>query len=683
MESIFSKITVIYRIFLIITFCVIARVIYVQFINPTETTDEDIAYKVEKKNPNRGDILSRDGRPLCISIPSYKIGLDCTICNPDTFNKYVDQLAFKLSQFFKDKSAKVYKSELMDAKAKKRRYKALGNRDVDYMEMQQIKEFPILKLGAKRGGTSISRVYKRSNPYGRRARITIGFVADSGRSTGLEGSFDFYLKGTQGQQVLQRMPRNRFRPINSPQNIEPVDGYDIQTTIDIDLQESAERALKGRIENSDIEGATAVVMEVKTGAIRAIVNLRNNGYGKYQEIYNYAVREATEPGSTFKTITLTALLEDGLVTLDTPVDASGGRWTYLTKTITDSHNCGLTTVKGALEHSSNVAFAKLAVFNYEKNPQRFIDRIQSMRVGEKFNLDIKGEGTSVIHSPTDAIWTPHTLASMGYGYAILLTPLQTLTFYNAIANNGKMMKPYFVENYQRGGKVLKEFGPQEISGSICSEKTAKLVQEALRGVVDNGTGRMMKNPNFGICGKTGTARMAFPKGGYEQNGKRKYQATFAGFFPAEDPMYSVIVVAYSKPTFGNFYGATWAAPVFRDIANHLYANTPEWNKSIKADKESQERTIAQLRRTSAEAEKLIKTEILQSDSLSCVVGLGLKDALCLLENQGYKVEFTGYGKVVEQQPKAGAKITKGSTVHIRLSDNETAGTIKRSTDKGK
>ena len=293
MESIFSKITVIYRIFLIITFCVIARVIYVQFINPTETTDEDIAYKVEKKNPNRGDILSRDGRPLCISIPYYKIGLDCTICNPDTFNKYVDQLAFKLSQFFKDKSAKVYKSELMDAKAKKRRYKALGNRDVDYMEMQQIKEFPILKLGAKRGGTSISRVYKRSNPYGRLARITIGFVADSGRSTGLEGSFDFYLKGTQGQQVLQRMPRNRFRPINSPQNIEPVDGYDIQTTIDIDLQESAERALKGRIENSDIEGATAVVMEVKTGAIRAIVNLRNNGYGKYQEIYNYAVREAT------------------------------------------------------------------------------------------------------------------------------------------------------------------------------------------------------------------------------------------------------------------------------------------------------------------------------------------------------------------------------------------------------
>ena len=682
MESIFKRLAAIYKIFLAIAFAVIARIVYVQFINPTEITGEDIAYKEEPIAPNRGDILARDGRPLCISTPYYRIGIDCSICNADTFKKYVDELSAKLAAFFKNKSAKVYKKELLDALAIKKRYKALGNREVDYLEMQEIKRFPILCLGPKKGGTSINRVYRRNNPYGRLARITIGFVADSGRSTGLEGSFDFYLKGTPGKQILQRMPRHEFRPINSDDAVKPVDGYDIQTTIDIDLQESAERALKERIVNSDIEGATAVVMEVKSGAIRAIVNLKNNGHGKYQEIYNYAVREATEPGSTFKTITLTALLEDGLVTLDTPVDASGGRWTYLTKTITDSHNCGLTTVKGALEHSSNVAFAKLAVFNYEKDPQRFIDRIHSMRVGEKFNLDIKGEGTSVIHTPGESIWTPHTLASMGYGYAILLTPLQTLTFYNAIANNGKMMKPYFVENYQSGGRVIKEFGPQEISGSICSEKTAKMVQEALRGVVENGTGRMMKNPNFGICGKTGTARMAFPKGGYEQNGMRKYQATFAGFFPAEDPMYSVIVVAYSKPTFGNFYGATWAAPVFRDIANHLYANTPEWNKGLVAEKSSQDKAIEQMKRSAEEVNKAIRREILQSDSLSNVLGMGLKDALCLLENQGYRVEFNGCGKVVSQEPKAGSKTKKGATIYLTLSDNETERFAERNRNKG-
>lgn len=668
MDIIFRRVALIYKLFILVTFCVVGRIIYIQFINPTKVTDEDIAYKIETTQPNRGDILASDGRALASSIPYYKIAIDCTICDKDTFNLYVGDLAKKLSEFFNDKSAAQYKDELLRARKANKRYKVLGNRVVDYSEMEKVRSFPILKLGQRKGGFTMEEIYKRNTPYGRLGRVTIGFINYAGVGIGIEGSFDYYLKGTPGKRILQRMPRSEFRPINSDQTIEPIDGYDIQTTIDVDLQEAAEKAMRNRITDSDIEGATAIVMEVATGAIRAIVNLKNSGDGVYDESYNYAVREATEPGSTFKVITLTSLLEDGYVTLDTPVDGTGGRWTYYSQTFSDTHSYGQMTVKSALEHSSNVAYAKLAVQYYENNPKKYVDRIQSMRVGEKFNLDIKGEGISVIHSPGEKIWGPQSLPSMAIGYSVLLTPLHTLTFYNAIANDGKMMKPYFVENYQRDGQIKVQFKPQEISGSICSKKTAKLVKEALRGVVEEGTGRMMKNDKFNISGKTGTARMAFPGGGYEENGLRRYQASFAGFFPSEHPKYSAIVVLYSKKTAGNFYGATWAGPVFKEIAFHIYANNPEWSSPLNSKKEG--KSIAEMRQKAKEAKRTVKQMISQRDSLVSVINMGLKDAVCLLENQGYKVSFSGFGKVVEQIPSAGSKIDKSTTIILRLSENE-------------
>ena len=671
MDIIFRRVAFIYKLFILITLCVVGKIIYIQFINPTKVTDDDIAYKIETTQPNRGDILASDGRALASSIPYYKIAIDCSICNKDTFNKNVDALSKKLSEFFNDKSSQQYKDELIKARRAGKRYKVLGNRLVDYSEMETIRTFPILKLGQRKGGFTMEEIYKRNTPYGRLGRVTIGFINYSGVGIGIEGSFDYYLKGTPGKRILQRMPRSEFRPINSDETIEPINGYDIQTTIDVDLQEAAEKAMRNRITDSDIEGATAIVMEVKTGAIRAIVNLKNRGDGVYDESYNYAVREATEPGSTFKVITLTSLLEDGYVTLDTPIDGTGGRWTYYKQTFSDSRSggYGLMTVKSALEHSSNVAYAKLAVQYYENNPKKYVDRVQSMRVGEKFNLDIKGEGIAVIHAPGEKIWGVQSLPSMAIGYSVLLTPLHTLTFYNAIANDGKMMKPYFVENYQRDGQVKVQFKPQEISGAICSKKTARLVKEALRGVVEEGTGRMMKNEKFNISGKTGTARMAFAGGGYEEGGLRRYQASFAGFFPSENPKYSAIVVLYSKKTAGNFYGATWAGPVFKEIAFHFYANNPDWNSPIGSKQEG--RTIAEMREKGKEARKNVKELMMERDSLVSVVNMGLKDAVCLLENQGYKVSFSGFGKVVEQIPAAGSKIDKSTKIILRLSENET------------
>ena len=409
---------------------------------------------------------------------------------------------------------------------------------------------------------------------------------------------------------------------------------------------------------------------------------------------------------------MVSLLEDGYVTLDSPVDAGNGKWSYGGHTYTDvtPGGYGLITVKKAFEKSSNCAFAKLAVEYYSKDPKKFTDRIQSMKVGERFNLDIQGEARSVIYTPTSQMWSATSLPSMAIGYATLLTPLHTLTFYNAIANNGVMMKPYFIESYQDHGKIIKNFPPTEMSGSIASERTIKAAQEAMSGVVEEGTGKSMKTLPFKVAGKTGTARMAFPGGGYERSGRRRYQASFAGFFPADNPKYSAIVILYSEPIVGNFYGGTQAGPVFKQIANHIYSSSRDWGKPvcgkdftldtlstekgmpvISSGKATQD--IAALEQLPAKGKSSIMErmkrkdwitlcrdssrnitikECHNSDELLCnVVGMGLKDAIYILENQGYKVSFDGHGRVVSQNPAAGSGINRDSisTVVLKLEYN--------------
>ncbi len=702
-NNIFKKMALMYKLFVLIAVAVVGKIVYLQFINPTDTTALDIAYKEETIEAIRGDILARDGRPMATSVPYYQIRMDCTVSNQDTFNKYIDELSQSLAAFYKNKKASVYKKELIKARKDGKRYKAIGNRLVDYAELAQIKKFPIFRLGANRGGIIVEQKYKRNNPYGRLAYRTIGFINTEGVGVGIEGSCDYYLKGTPGKQTIQKMLGGEWRPVTGVEGVAPRDGYDIQTTIDIEIQEAAERALREQLaQGMNIEGGTAIVMEVSTGAVRAIANMKKMGNG-YDESYNYAIGDATEPGSVFKLMTLVSLLEDGHVTLEDPIDGGNGKWSYGGHTYSDTHAYGMMDVKTALAKSSNVAFAKLAVTYYEGKEQQYVDRLNSMKVGERFNLDIQGEARASIYGPGDAMWSRSSLSSMAIGYATLLTPLHTLTFYNAIANDGKMMKPYFIENYQENGEIIKNFGPQEISGSICSKETAREARKALIHVVEVGTGKFMKNDKYQIGGKTGTARIAYGgKIGYEKNGYRRYQASFAGFFPADNPKYSAIVILYSGDTKGNFYGGSWAGPVFKQIADHIYSTSNDWQPVLKGDKKSaknpliatgrldaQNRVMSELgihydkidireNNTTGWAEftrdttgrLLARNFSTDNDSLVNVVNMGLKDAVYLLENNGYKVTFQGYGKVVSQNPTAGSKPQKGSTINLILKENE-------------
>ena len=700
MKDIISRIGVIYFFMVLFGLIVIGRIVHLQFFADLPVSSEEISFRTEEIEAVRGSILARDGRSLASSVPYYQIRMDCVFPEETLFNNNIDSLSIALSGFFKDKSAAQYKSDLLSARKKGNRYKAIGNRLVDYSEMMEVRMFPLFRERSNRGGFISEQKNKRNNPYGRLAYRTIGFINSNGVGVGIEGSYDYYLKGIPGKQTVQRLLGGEWMPVNEEETIMPQDGMDVRTTIDIEIQEAAENALRNQLSLSDVfEGATAIVIEVKTGAVRAITNMKKMDNGEFDESFNYAISQATEPGSTFKLATLVALIEDGYVNLETPVDAGNGRWKYSTKEFTDvtRGGYGLIDVRKAFEKSSNVAFAKLAVEYYANNEKKYVDRLHNMKIGEKFNLDIMGEGRSVIHSPGDAMWSKLTLPMMAMGYASLITPLHTLAFYNAIANGGKMMKPYFVESLQKHGEVEKIFEPQEMSGSICSQSTIKLVHEALRGVVEHGTGKGINDPRYKISGKTGTAQIAFDGRYIDSQGYRKHQASFAGFFPSDDPKYSAIVVLYTNKTRANFYGGSWAAPVFKQISDRIFVNNPQWGEPVKGDGKSTPSYAKVLSGNSEEIKKIAKqipsTKVnfalpgewvnIEKDSLERVVArelrevadsvpsvlnMGLKDALYLLENKGYRVKFSGKGRVITQNPLPGSGLEKNGIINIELSE---------------
>ncbi|MFA6770378.1 MAG: penicillin-binding protein [Bacteroidales bacterium] len=698
MNTFIRRVYIVYFILIILAIRIISRVIFLLFVADIEVKDIDISFRQEEIEATRGSILARDGRALSTSVPYFQIRMDCALASDELFNSQINALAKELSVFFGNKSPALYKKELIEARKAGKRYKTIGNRIVDYTEMLLIKQFPIFKEGSLRGGLITEQKSRRNNPYGRLAYRTIGYINSNEVGVGVERSYDFYLKGKPGKQIVQRMLGGEWVPVASQETILPQDGYDILTTIDIDIQEATEIALKEQLSLSEeFEGATAIVMEVSTGAIRAVANMKKEPGGTFDESYNYAIGHATEPGSTFKLATLVALIEDGYISLDTPVDAGDGKWKYSSATYHDvSYNgYGKINMLEAFEKSSNVAFAKMAVEHYANNEKKFVDRIMNMKITEKFNLDIMGEAQAVIYAPGDKMWSKVSLPSMAIGYSSMITPLHTLTFYNAIANRGKMMKPYFIENIQKNNIIHQKFGPQEVSGSICSQRTAELVQKALRGVVVEGTGKIIDDPRYNISGKTGTARVAFDGKYVDAAGYRKHQATFAGFFPSENPKYSAIVVLYSVKTRANFYGGSWAAPVFKKISDKIYSNSPEWKDPLNSVKEggagqaellagntaalktalsflpSQKDQIAiseEWAQKDSTGKRLIAGNI-QKGTVPNVLGMGLRDALYLLENKGYRVSFKGKGRVVSQSPEANRQMNKNGIVEIELSSN--------------
>jgi len=694
---------------------VCVRIIRLQFFDE-EKIEAENQYQTRKLIPSRGSILSYDGKPLAESITYYRIFMDLAV-QPDTlFDNHYEALADSLSALFGDRSGKEYRNYLRacrEGKFKKdgksrysRRYAPLGDRDLTYQEVKRLKTFPILSMGENKGGRIIEEKDRREHPYGSLARKVVGSLNSLGEGSGLEKSFDVRLRGTEGSRKYQRLAEERWVPVQGLKYTPAVDGIDIRTTIDLSIQEAAEKALQEQlVESPELEGGCVIVMDVHSGAIRALANLKRVPNGKFTESYNYATGHPTEPGSTLKLSCLLAILEDGYATLDTPVDGLNGVWHYgkanTPFTDTRAGGYGKMTVKTAFEHSSNVGFSQLAVRYYEMNPEAYLERIHSMKLGEKLNLEIGEDAPATFHAPGDGIWTDVTLPMMGIGYGVMLTPLHTLTFYNAVANEGKMMKPYLVEAFSKDGTDIETFDPTVICASICSKKTIAEAKKALRGVVTDGTAKLLDNDRYHVSGKTGTAQMAFSDG--KRNvykdafGNRKHQASLAGFFPSENPQYSCIVVLYSGKTKGNFYGASWAGPVFRKVSDKIYATHTDWSEPLRPDGvRSVDRPSiaagrsdglnAALRSLGLEGSPAAGEEAgwvsaegrdssgrhfiarleMEEGTIPDVKGMGLRDALHLLENEGYDVSFTGCGRVYKQTPSPGSESFENKKISLLL-----------------
>lgn len=639
----------------------------------------------------RGNIFSNDGSLLATSVPEYDLRMDLLapgIEDNDIFYSKVDSLAAKLSAFFGDKSSAQYSRLLKEARGKKNRY-YLIKRDVGHQELKQIREFPIFNLGKYKGGLIAERKNKRILPFTNLAARTIGYkIPTENVHVGLEGAYGEYIDGRSGKRLVQRIAGGVWMPVNREIEVAPVDGSDIISTIDVNMQDMAQRALEKQLIASDADNGCVVLMEVATGEIRAIANFTKDTDGKYREKFNYAIAQSAEPGSTFKLASYLVALDDGKIDTNTIIETGNGTYQVHRHTIKDTHAYGTVTVKKAFEVSSNVAITKIINTYYKNNPAAFTKRLHALHLNEPLGLQIPGEGNPLIKTPESKSWSGLSLPQMAYGYELKLTPLQTLTLYNAVANNGKMVAPLFVKEIRHLGNTIERFEPRVIEEQIASPSTIGKLRAMLEGVMIEGTGKRLHNPLFPTAGKTGTAQMADGAAGYRN---RKYQSSFAGYFPADNPKYSMIVVV-RNPRNG-YYGASIAGPVFRELADMVYANdlnlqddfdqmrfvgNTEPPPSLKGSKAATLRVFEALgvKTTYASAEPLQTIDTIKGIAFSDeeikegvvpdVRGMGLIDALYALENSGCRAQVKGKGKVTAQSLTAGQKIKIGTPISIEL-----------------
>lgn len=601
---------------------------------------------------DRGNIYSSDGKLLATSMPVYDLFFDPFTVDEQIFNDSIAALSSKLSQFFKERSARQWETYLRLKRDKKSRYVRLGE-DVSFSQLQIIRQFPIFNLGRYKGGLIYEQENFRKMPLGKIAERTIGYDHLRGR-TGIEGAFSNYLSGTDGKRLKQKVSNGNWKPVTDSYEIEPEDGLDVMTTIDTKVQDIVHHELLKALEKFEADHGCAVVMDVKTGAIRGIANLGRTEEGTYFEKRNYAVWESTEPGSTFKLASVIVALEDGIADTNTIVDTENGLYEIYQKRVKDSNykngqgGYGRVSLKRAFEVSSNVGIVKLIYDNYKDDPARFVDRLYTLGLHEPLGLPIKGEGTPYIPKPGDANWSGITLPWMAFGYQVSFTPLQVLTLYNAVANDGVMIKPRFIESISKHGKVVKQSEVEVINPAICSKETLAKVRSMLEGVVENGTATNLQNPLVKMAGKTGTCQL-----NYWKRDTRDYQASFAGYFPADDPQYTCIVVVNKPNNYRGYYGSTVAAPVFKAIAENIYLDTPR-------DLDQPKNTFAQLLETE---EPMLS---INPKTIPDLRGKSGADALSILENHGYRVKIEGNGKVIWQYPPAGAKTGTSAMIELKL-----------------
>ena len=670
------KVGIFYLGFVLLALLAIGQIVNLQFIHKPGRSYTAKTVREDVLPCTRGSILADDGRYLAFSIPEYRMGMDCVQPDSSVFAQGIDSLAICLANFYKDKKAAQYKKEIVDRRKEGlgggRRYMFLNRKLLTYQEMKEVSSFPILREGRARGGRDEVKVDHRTYPYGRLGFRTLGYIKDQSEipTIGIEGSCDTILRGTDGLRPMRLTEGRNWIVDTDKETIQPIDGLDVQLTLDIDMQDMAQNALISVLsKTNEVHAGTVVVMEVATGEIKAMVNLEKDGKGGFDETYNYAIGRKGEPGSVFKGATLTTLLEDKKVTLDTEIKAVvtwnyGGGQPFVDHYL-DRYST--ISVKRGYEISSNNVFRMLAVRYYGDKPKEFLDKLTNeRRITKDFPFELKGMASANVKDPDQntgrAAWNMKDLPQIAMGYTVEITPLHTLNFYNAIANEGVMMRPHLVRNYQKDGTIIQEFKPETL-GTVCSPETAHEVWKAMRGVVESegGTGyRVFKGCPVGVAGKTGTARIVFPHNGKYQDaaGHKMHQATFVGFFPSDAPKYSMIAVVYSEPTFGNFYGATWCGPVFRQVAEQIYASSIDWQEPLPRTGSLPE----------ADSYKQLQArEDLQRGVVPDVTGMGLREAITLLEKAGYRVNFEGHGVVAAQVPAAGDSI-RTQTIALKLKE---------------
>ena len=676
-----------YAVVLAIGVIVVGRIAYIQWI---WEPDKDVArffLPPSTKSviePDRGAIIGCDGKLLAVSTPMYQLYMDCTVLknefrgksNPDSLEN--DWLA-KAKAFSEGLAAETVGDagecyrKIASGRRNGERYIRLTG-DIDRGTLLKLQTLPLMKEGRFKSGIIVNKRDSRQYPYGTLARRTIGYVKDNSNSNGnnhigLEGKYDYALHGKEGE-IWLRPTDNRERIQNYDSTyVKPEDGLDVRTTLDITVQDIVDRAMRKQMSaNPKIAEGCAVLMDVKTGAIRAMVNLTKSPKdSSLNEVYNMAIGLGAEPGSVFKATTLMTAIEDGFVkSLDDVIPMNNG---VIPGYPRDEHinGNGEISILHGFEVSSNYVFRYLAVKNYADDPKRFLDKLYMYKLGQAFDFDLEGLQEPSLPSPDSKNWSATDLGATAIGYSIKETPLHILTFYNAIANKGRMMKPYLVESIERNGVVKTKKGPSVLNASICSRATADTMLRAMRAVTVEGTATRLKGARLQVAGKTGTSRQVLSGEEIKEygmsspyvtrDGSYHNLATFVGFFPVDDPKYSAIICMKSDLIRGSLFGGVAPAAAMREIVDAIYALGPEWGAELTPAGKVPAMTAG------AEAPKPSDTKNPTVPDLS---GLGLKDAMFLIENSGLRCKYSGTGHVSSQSPKAGAKAAEGSTITITL-----------------
>lgn len=678
---------------LVFAICVAVKIGHIQIAQGEKwkKMSEEINFDYKKVKATRGNIYSDNGSLLATSLPFYKVAIDPTLAKDEVFKEGVDSLAYFLSKYYKDRSKQDYKELLIDARTSRKQYIILNRKQINYQTKKEMMKWPIFRQGRYKGGVLFEKMDVRYRPFSNLSRRTVGFVNEDGKGAGLEFSFNNALGGQDGEALFQKIAGGTWKPVFDGNNIKAIDGLDIQTTIDVNLEDVAETSLYRAMQAHNADAGTVVVMEVKTGHIKAISNLSSDGNGGFQEEFNHAVGGSFEPGSTFKLVTMMSLLEDTNIELTDSIQTGKGEYTFYNRKVRDHEEGGYgkITIKDAFERSSNIAMAKLMDKHFGTKPSKFLKYVDDLKLSKPLGLQINGESFPKITRPTDKAWSGITLPWMAYGYGFEISPLHTLALYNAVANDGKMIKPVFVTSVTQAEKATQEFETETLNSKICSNKTLSQLRLLLEGVVENGTAKNLKSAYYQIAGKTGTA-VILKDGRYE----KKYITSFVGYFPAHAPKYSAIVLI-KNPRGIYQYGNSVAGPVFKDIADNIYArdinihqamekkrlNEPGVFPTLRAGKQeeltmlSNELGVSNHSATEEEWIKVAKNgnavvwkkNMVIKDHVPDVIGMTFRDAIYLLEKSGLRVSYEGKGRVAEQSLSPGTRISKGNKIYLRLS----------------